>query len=166
MDSAIMVSHRNMLFSTSQMNGYNEELAKVYTVRSPYFRQEYKDDFQAASYCQNSCSSGSFTLVSCNGRTPFYIPVIHLSQNVSHRSPLECGPDREGIFQVIICPRVTSQVLLMWPVFKVPNYAFLDGPLHDVPTTSSSQTSETGSQFTCIRGRRCGILASRTPHLL
>jgi hypothetical protein len=72
------------------MNGYYEELAKVYTVRSPYFRQEYKDDFQAASYRENSCSSGSLTLVSCNGRTPFYIPVIYLSQNVSRRSPLEC----------------------------------------------------------------------------
>ena len=85
-----MVSHRNMLFSTSQMNGYFEELAKVYTVRNSYLRQEYKDDFQAANYCHDSCSSGSFTLVSCNGRTPFYIPAIHLPQNFSRSSPLGC----------------------------------------------------------------------------
>ena len=45
MNSAVMVSHRNMIFSTSQLEGYYEELGKVYTVRCPHLRQEYKHDF-------------------------------------------------------------------------------------------------------------------------
>ena len=127
-----------MIFSTSQLGGFHGELEKVYTVRCPHLRQEYKDDFQIASYRESSCSSGSLTLVSFNGRTYFCVPTIRLPQHVSRRSPLECGPDREDICQVIIrsSHNITVQGRLMWPAFKVPNYAFYDGPLYDVPTTS------------------------------
>jgi hypothetical protein len=32
MDLAVMISHRNLIFSASQSAGMNEEIAKVYTV--------------------------------------------------------------------------------------------------------------------------------------
>ena len=103
MDPAVMISHRNMIFSTSQLKGISEELAKVYTVRCPHLRQECINNFQIASFVKNSCSFGSLTLVSYNGRTCLHLSAVRLPQHVSHNPPLECRPDREGICQVIIC---------------------------------------------------------------
>jgi hypothetical protein len=39
-----MISHRNMIFSTSQVASVNEEIAKVHKVRCPYLRRECKDN--------------------------------------------------------------------------------------------------------------------------
>ena len=90
MDLAIMISHRNMIFSTSQLEGINEEIAKVYPVRCPYTRQECEDNFQIAGRRENSCSFGGLTLVSCNGRTCLYVPAIHRPQHVSRIASLAC----------------------------------------------------------------------------
>ena len=90
MDLAIMISHRNMIFSTSQLEGVNEEIAKVYTVWCPYMRQECEDNFQIAGRRENSCSFGGLTLVSCNGCTCLYIPAIHGPQHVSRSASLGC----------------------------------------------------------------------------
>ena len=91
-----------MIFSTSQLGGINEELAKAYTVRFPYLHQECEDNFQIARQRENSCSFGSLTLVPYNGRTCLYVPAVPLSQHVGYSPPLECWPDREDFFKVII----------------------------------------------------------------
>ena len=90
MDLAVMISHRNLVFSASGTISLSEEIANVYPVRRPYLLQRSKDNLQIVSFGENPCPFGSLTLVSCNGRTCLLVPAIHVPWHISRTPPLEC----------------------------------------------------------------------------
>ena len=90
MGLAVMVSHRNLIFSALDTVSVNEETVNVYPVRCSYLRQKCKDNLQIASCPENPCPSGGLTLVSYNGRTCILVPAIRIPLHVSRTPPLGC----------------------------------------------------------------------------
>jgi len=90
MDLAVMISHRNLIFSASDLVTVSEEIANVYPVGCPYLLQECKNDLPIARCPENPCPFGSLTLLSCNGRKCLLVPAIHQPLHISRAPPLEC----------------------------------------------------------------------------
>ena len=90
MDLAVMISHRNLVFSALDTVIVNEETVNVYPVRCSYLLQKCKDNLQIASCPENPCPFGSLTLVSFNGRTFLLVPAICQPLHISRTPPLEC----------------------------------------------------------------------------
>ena len=90
MDLAVMVSHRNLIFSASESVSIGKESAKMFPVWCPYLLRKCKDDLQIARCPENPRPFGSLTLVSCNGRKFLHVPAIPFPLHISRTPPLEC----------------------------------------------------------------------------
>ena len=102
---AVMISHRNLMFSTAQTFVVLKELAKLGGVRvsvdSKFSCINSLVDSSFRHAREDPCSLVGRALVSCNGSPCLHFPVICLSSYICRSSNLDPGPRPEDILQVI-----------------------------------------------------------------